>query len=279
MAAGLLFITSQTGGGWINHTGGELVLNSINPSAQQTNIPLIRQTGGFLRVSNSYLVMPGGLGAWTTVPAIQSTGGTIVFENNFLSPMPPGSTQPGLFISTDNASHVVQGNFLNGWSWTPPGSLGSYGLNSDGHSRQSVQFAAVQVKSPAGGPTGMGMVANSGQQRALVVNTGNELDPASYRWQWIFGTNAAETGANAGTNFLLYRYDDTGNVLGTPALTITRSNGEFFVDRLKMNTFGLNIATPVGRQTVTGSRASGAALVSLLNAMAAFGLILDSTTA
>lgn len=44
------------------------------------------------------------------------------------------------------------------------------------------------------------------------------------------------------------------------------------------NTIGFLNAAPVARQVVTGSRASGAALVSLLSALAALGLITDSTT-
>lgn len=38
-------------------------------------------------------------------------------------------------------------------------------------------------------------------------------------------------------------------------------------------------ATPVGKQTVSGSRGSNAALASLLTALAAFGWITDSTSA
>ena len=277
--SGASFINTHFGGGWISLTSGSMTLTNISPAAQQTTIPLIRQTGGVLRLVDSYLIAPSGLGPWTTVPLVSSTGGILMLEDNLFSPMPGGSTQPGIFIATDNVAHVVQGNLLNGWAWSLPGALGYYGLNSDGISNQSVRFSRVEAKSPTGGDTGMAMVANSGQQRVLLINTGNEFNPASVRWQWIFGTNTPESGGNVGSDFLLYRYDDTGNIIGAaPACTITRSNGEFFVDRLKMNTFGLNIITPVGRQAVAGAWAGNTAGKALCVALAAFGLITDNTT-
>jgi hypothetical protein len=45
------------------------------------------------------------------------------------------------------------------------------------------------------------------------------------------------------------------------------------------NSLGFFNATPVTVQNVTGSKASGAALVSLLGALVNLGLITDSTTA
>ncbi len=44
------------------------------------------------------------------------------------------------------------------------------------------------------------------------------------------------------------------------------------------NTLGFHGATPVARQTVTGSRADGTALASLLTALAKLGLIVDAST-
>lgn len=44
------------------------------------------------------------------------------------------------------------------------------------------------------------------------------------------------------------------------------------------NLLGFHGATPVGRQTVTGSRSGGSALTSLIAALANLGLIVDETT-
>ena len=41
---------------------------------------------------------------------------------------------------------------------------------------------------------------------------------------------------------------------------------------------GFNGTAPIAQPTVTGSRATGAALVSLLSALASYGLIIDSST-
>jgi hypothetical protein len=42
---------------------------------------------------------------------------------------------------------------------------------------------------------------------------------------------------------------------------------------------GFNAATPVARPTVTGAKGSNAALASLMTALAAYGLVTDSTSA
>ena len=133
VGAGTVMLNTHLGGGWINMSGsGSLYLNNVRPAAQQNTIPLIQQSAGFLSIRDSVLVVPGGLGAWTTVPVVKCTGGTTVMVDNYFTSLVGGSTQPGISISTDNAAHVVQGNFLNGWAWTPPGNLGYYALNSDG---------------------------------------------------------------------------------------------------------------------------------------------------
>lgn len=60
----------------------------------------------------------------------------------------------------------------------------------------------------------------------------------------------------------------------TPTYTVSPTNDYC----LKAPKAGFFSATPVVKPTVTGSRASGAALTSLLSAMSQLGLITDSTT-
>jgi hypothetical protein len=45
------------------------------------------------------------------------------------------------------------------------------------------------------------------------------------RWGVVLGTGSAESGGNAGSDFLIRRYDDTGNTIDVP-LTIMRSTGQ-----------------------------------------------------
>jgi hypothetical protein len=63
------------------------------------------------------------------------------------------------------------------------------------------------------------------------------------------------------------------STFGTPTVEVTRNAS---TSAAKIGFFN---ALPVEKPTVTGSRASGAALVSLLNQLAALGLITNSTTA
>jgi hypothetical protein len=62
--------------------------------------------------------------------------------------------------------------------------------------------------------------AGTGFQSAIYGRAG----ASSTRWAMVFGDNFAESGSNAGSNFELYRYSDTGVSLGTP-LTVNRATG------------------------------------------------------
>jgi hypothetical protein len=68
------------------------------------------------------------------------------------------------------------------------------------------------------GPTAIAVDGPAGQQRLLQFTTGGSL-----RWQFICSA-AAESGSNAGSNFSLGAYSDTG-VLIVSALSITRATG------------------------------------------------------
>lgn len=59
---------------------------------------------------------------------------------------------------------------------------------------------------------------DAGQFGGMIIATGS-----TSRWL-IAGNNAAESGSNAGSDFIINRYDDAGASLGS-ALTITRSTG------------------------------------------------------
>lgn len=66
--------------------------------------------------------------------------------------------------------------------------------------------------------TGLNIQANAGQNRYVRFRTGS-LD------RWVITTTAsAESGGQAGSDFTINRYDDTGALIGT-VLTLTRSSG------------------------------------------------------
>ncbi|MBZ0296085.1 MAG: hypothetical protein K8L99_26230 [Anaerolineae bacterium] len=115
---------------------------------------------------------------------------------------------------------------------------------------------------------------NAGTTRSLVFRTGTSN-------RWVFQVNGtAEGGSDAGSDFLIGRYDDAGSYLGA-ALQITRSNGAVNIvgnldhDGSNIGFFG---TAPTTKKTVTGSRGGNAALASLLTQLAAYGLITDSSS-
>jgi hypothetical protein len=55
------------------------------------------------------------------------------------------------------------------------------------------------------------------------------------RWQMVLGTNAAEAGANAGSNFSLLRFDDAGSSLGS-VMSAVRSTGVVTIGQLNLTT-------------------------------------------
>lgn len=61
--------------------------------------------------------------------------------------------------------------------------------------------------------------ASSGQFNVVYADTAGK-----HRWGWSLGDNTAEAGANAGSDFALYRYADAGTFLGTP-FAIFRASG------------------------------------------------------
>jgi hypothetical protein len=77
------------------------------------------------------------------------------------------------------------------------------------------------------------------------------------------------------------RFTDSGQVLVNSATGQTSSLRGAGTVQLSFNNTGLGLytATPVAQQTVTGSRASGAALADLLTKLATLGAIVDGTSA
>lgn len=70
----------------------------------------------------------------------------------------------------------------------------------------------------------------------------------SYRWALYAGT-VAESGGNAGSNFNIARYDDTGTLIDNP-LTITRSTGVVNIGNSGLSSGGLILCT--GNYAATG---------------------------
>jgi hypothetical protein len=98
----------------------------------------------------------------------------------------------------------------------------------------------------------------AGQTRVVRGRTGT-----SQRWAMVLGNLAAESGGNAGSNFALQAYDDSGTILSTP-IGITRSSG--IVD----------FAVPP-RTTVNPSNNSDLVRLAYLNSILKWEVIFDHT--
>lgn len=98
-----------------------------------------------------------------------------------------------------------------------------------------------------------------------------------------FAVNGSHMFGRTGTDMRLHTSGPGGSITWT-----VKTDGAYggtsstnVAVRLKADVNGLGFfgVTPVARPTVTGSRASGAALQSLLTALASLGLIIDGSTA
>ena len=99
--------------------------------------PMISQTGGHMFLDN--MIFDGG-SAGTSHTYIRQTGGDLNFNNNTVI---MNFVTGGVMLSlTDTAlNNVGASNQFNGWGFTPPGTIGLYGLSCSG--TPSASFASV----------------------------------------------------------------------------------------------------------------------------------------
>lgn len=81
--------------------------------------------------------------------------------------------------------------------------------------------------------------AAAGAQKTICFSNDSDGGSAYRRWQ-LRATNEAESGSNAGTNFQLARYDDTGVLVDTP-FQVTRSTGLVTIGGTSGTTGGLQV--------------------------------------
>jgi len=93
-----------------------------------------------------------------------------------------------------------------------------------------------------------------------------ELGSSSIRWQYLYGVNISD-----GTKTIAI-----GNLANLKANETVEGNWILALSEGRLGFFG---TSPIAKATVSGSRATGAALISLLTTLANYGLITDSTTA
>jgi hypothetical protein len=132
----------------------------------------------------------------------------------------------------------------------------------------AVQASALLEVHVNGNITPAVSVSAQGNQ-SVSIRLGN----TSGACQWITaaGADSQMTGTVAG---------DTAFKIGTASKSLHLGGTVSTVEVTQANTLGFfNVATPVGKRTVTGSRGGNAALASLITAGAELGLWTDSSSA
>lgn len=251
MGGGNLFIANlmantSTSQPVITQTGGRLMVTNSLIGQQSNSVPAISQSGGFLEIAGN--VFAASVSAAWTQPFISVTSGATAcsLSGNRMDSVSIGDV--GLLsIATDSAQHSVRGNFWNGWHWTPPGTLGDYGLNSDGYTSKNVVFANLGTGSNTGPGSGVTVNGAAASNRQLKIATAGVN-----RWS-LYGDNSGEGGGNAGTNLILQSYTDAGAPLVQP-LTINRATGAITLGSVLADgttsfhaaTSGFNVTIPNG---------------------------------
>lgn len=192
-------------------------------------------------------------------------GGQFVFTN--------GSGPP---VAAINATAGAQNKFFN--SNFAAGTLAASGTGVIiyGPTPLGIEiFAGVAIKPSSGDGDLVLQAPASGNAASIVMDTVDST-------RWVAGkNNAAETGGNVGSDYIISRFDDTGASIDNP-LTITRSTGVTNILRAALaagggtlSFYGASLQT---KPTVTGAKGGNAALTSLLTILATLGLLTDSTT-
>ena len=180
----------------------------------------------YLRTSSIYSIVaniegaPGATGAagptGPTGPqgiiAEAPTDGGYYARRNAAWAAPPGGGNVSA-VGTPTPGQFAQWTSSNTISGIDP-SAGSWVLKSGGTMTGLLELSYSS-------PTFNLRKGASGQASQILGYTGTGA--SSPRWGMLLGDATAESGSNAGSNFSLQAYDDTGAALSPPALSITRS--------------------------------------------------------
>ena len=168
--------------------------------------------------------------------------------------------------------------------------------NSDGNWPAAVPMVIKQATDSSNAGTWASYIVPGGSKRLFIgdqTSTGYSLSlkhvsnfenvPAfSTVDSMIWGGSGSHSIARSGVDVRIHTSGPGGSIILS-----TKTDGAYggtgtanVVTRLKADVNGIGFfgVTPVARPTVTGSRASGAALASLLTALASLGLIVDGST-
>jgi hypothetical protein len=189
----------------------------------------------------------------------------------------------GTNIKTINGSSVLgSGNLVV--SGTPAGSTSEVQFNNAGAFDSDPNFIwddtnkrlGLGIAAPLGilhlkvsaGATRQVMDGDAGQSKIITFRTAG-----LQRWG-LYSNNVAESGANAGSNFVLRRYNDAGTLLGTPlevnrATGVTKIGEGLDLNGSVLNNFIPNTAGTSANLTLNSTNAStyNSSVISLTGAL------------
>ena len=204
---------------------GFVFLNSGNHFNGITvpGVALFNVTGGRLYVGGGMRLATAGQ---NTVCFANSGSGVIQAHDVTFDTAGGGLTA---FQLTDNVANVIRNIVWNGWVVTgvtsPP--LGQYDTSTTSYISNGANVPGGQIIVGNGAlatSLNMTMVAAAGNTRRLVFGS-NTLAASGQRWS-LGATGVAESGSNAGSDFFVNAWDDSGNLLfAGPVLSIARATG------------------------------------------------------
>jgi hypothetical protein len=212
---------------WADSTNGQLKIRNIANTAWIVLGALDTTAFGHLPLTGGTLAGPGNLSVTGTLGVNGTTSlGGLVGINGTLA----------LTSATAGIGHTIASYVTGKGRWMIQ--LGDGSAESGANAGSNFQInniaddGTTQLGTPisisrsngvitlGGNPNSqLQLTAPAGNYRAIVGLTG-----ASNRWSVQLGDSVAESGANAGTNFVINRFSDAGALIDA-ALTINRSNG------------------------------------------------------
>lgn len=228
-----------------SNIGSDVILSAFDDTGAYLFTPItVRRSTGNLELSAALLLTSSGTRRWMFAKSGAETGsnaGSDFILNRYGD---SGSIIDTPFTMTRATGDITFTHSMTIASSSPP----TVPLDVYGPAR--VQ-RTLTIYDPTSNGTSLNVTAVAGNTASVLLQTGG-----SARWL-LSKSGTAEGGSNAGSDFFIYRYDDTGAYLGV-ALTILRAS----------NYVGINLNNPTRMLHVYG--AAGAPSLSASTGELAF---------
>lgn len=254
-AANTFIVSDGTDWAWQGAAAARTALGLGTMATQ--NAATVAITGGSITGITDLAVADGGTGASDATGARTNLGLGTMATQNAASVAISGGTITGitdLAIADGGTGASTAANARTNLG------LGTAAVEATGASGHTIPFLDGTNTWSANQTISGGQLKITG---AAASNRGVQYQTSGLD-RWIFRANAAaESGANAGSNWELNAYDDTGAFLST-AISVTRSTGVTNIAQLTLTTAlavaqgGTGATTAAGARTNLGVTATGA---------------------